>query len=101
MKTSDSDTSEFKMQNKDFPALPGTQMQMHNVANTPSTTIDSNHQWNHTNVGPKLLNKPNVDQFIDRNSSRIHLDTDFHMNGSTVPKPGVQTSLDDGLLDKI
>jgi len=102
MKTSNSDTNEFKMLNKDFPALPGTQVQIQDAAYTPSTMIDSNQQWSsNTNVGSKLFNKLNMDQFIDHNSCGIHIDTDFHMNGSTVPKLGVQTSLDDGLLNDI
>jgi len=103
MKTSNSDASEFKMRNKDFPALPGTQMQMQDVmdANTPPIMIHSNQQWPNTNVESKLLNKFNIDQFINHNSSGIHFDTDFHMNGSTVPKPGIQTSLDDGLLNNV
>ncbi|XP_060858400.1 CCR4-NOT transcription complex subunit 2-like isoform X3 [Metopolophium dirhodum] len=88
MKTSNSDTSEFKMLNKDFPALPGTQVQMQDDANTPSTMIDSNQQWSsNTNVGSKLFNKLNMDQFIDHNSCGIHLDTDFHMNGKVTNIP--------------
>lgn len=101
MKTSNSNTREFNMYNEDFPALPGTQMQMHNVANTPSTMINSNQQWSKPNVGSKLLNKLNMDQFIDHNSTRNNLNTDFHMNGHTVPKPIIQTSLNDGLLNNI
>jgi len=88
------------MYNEDFPALPGTQMQMHNVANTPSTMINSNQQWSN-NVGSKLINKLNMDQFTDHNSIGNNLDTDFHMNGRTVPKPEIQISLDDGLLNNI
>ncbi|CAI6354765.1 unnamed protein product [Macrosiphum euphorbiae] len=102
MKTSNSESTEFKMLNKDFPALPGTQVQMQDVANTPSTMIDSNQQWSsNTNVGSKFFNKLNMDQYIDHNSCGIHLDTDFHMNGSTVPKLGVQTSLNDGKVTNI
>jgi len=99
MKTSNSDASEFKMRNKDFPALPGTQIQMKNVANTMPTVIDSNKQWNTTNIGSEQLNKLDMDPFIGHNSSRSYLNTDFHMNGRTVPKPGVQISLNDGLLN--
>jgi len=100
MKTSNSKTNEFKMRNKDFPALPGTQMQMHDAANTATTRIDSNQKWSNTTIGSKLFNKLDMDKLINDNSSESHLDTDFHLNGSTVPKPGVQTSID-GLLDTI
>lgn len=100
MLKSNSELSEFKMRNQDFPALPGTQIQMPNIANSQSTITDSNSEWGTTNIKSKLFN------YLKKNNSRPSRrslsDTDFHMNGTTVPlSTHVNISIANGLFNLI
>lgn len=100
MLKSNSEHSEFKMRNQDFPALPGTQIQMPNVANSQSTMTDSNSQWGTTNIDSKLFNTHKKKN--SRSSHRSLSDTDFHMNGTTVPhSKHVKISIEKGLFNII
>lgn len=88
------------MRNKDFPALPGTQIQMPNFADKQSTMTDSNPQWGTTNIESKLFK--NLKKNNSRTSRRSLADTDFHMNGTTVPLSNhVNISISNGLFNII
>lgn len=97
MKTFKSNENGFKMRKKDFPALPGSQLQ--NIGSTQSSMGDLNEQST-TNIDSGVLNDDNMEQYIHfktRKFSRSQLNTDFHMNGTAVPPtPGIK--IDDGLL---
>jgi hypothetical protein len=67
MKTLNSNANEFKMRNKNFPALPGSPIQMQTVSSTQSSMVDSNEQST-TNIGSGVLNDNNMDQYIHFNS---------------------------------
>lgn len=95
---SNAEPSAFKMRKKDFPALPGTQIQMPNVANKQSTMTDSNSERVTANIEPKLFN--NLKKNNSRPSCRSLSDTDFHVNGTTVPLSNhVNISIANGLFN--
>ncbi|KAE9521845.1 hypothetical protein AGLY_017757 [Aphis glycines] len=97
---SNSEPSAFKMRNQDFPALPGTQIQMPNVANSQSTMTDSNSKRVTANIEPKLFN--NLKKNNSRPSCRSLSDTDFHVNGTTVPLSNhVNISIANGMVSDI
>lgn len=92
-----SETSEFTMSSKDFPALPGTQPL--SVTTTSSLTADPNQQSSTTTSGSMINNtldqngmQPSTDHLSD---TRLNSQTDNSQeNGDSGTKKGVQTSPD-------
>lgn len=100
VKAPTSETSEFTMSSKDFPALPGTQPL--NVTTTSSTTTDSNQQTSITTSGSMANSldqngmQSSIDHLSDQRLSNLNSQTDNNSqeNGDSGTKKGVQTSPD-------
>lgn len=97
VKAPTSETSEFTMSSKDFPALPGTQPL--SVTTTSSTTTDSNQQSSTTTSGSTTnsLDQNGIQSSTDLLSDqRLNSQTDNNSqeNGDAGIKKGVQTSPD-------
>ncbi|VVC40992.1 NOT2/NOT3/NOT5 [Cinara cedri] len=94
IKSTGSTVGEFRMRNKDFPALPGTE----NVNNASTSNVNPTHQWHSKTFGSgnKLLEEncmePFMNQIFDQpSSSRANIDFPY-MIRHTDGKSGVQIS---------
>lgn len=95
-----SETSEFTMSSKDFPALPGTQPL--SVTTTSSSTTDPNQQSSTTTSGSMTNNsldqngmQSSTDHLSDTRLNNLNSQTDNSQeNGDSGTKKGVQTSPD-------
>lgn len=99
VKAPTSETSEFTMSSKDFPALPGTQPL--SVTTTSSTTTDPNQQSSTTTSGSTTNSldqngiQSTTDILSDQRLNNLNSQTDNSQeNGDSGTKKGVQTSPD-------
>lgn len=100
VKAPTSETSEFTMSSKDFPALPGTQPL--SVTTTSSTTTDPNQQTSITTSGATTNSldqngiQSSSDHLSDQRLNNLNSQTDNNSqeNGDSGIKKGVQTSPD-------
>ncbi|XP_025420795.1 CCR4-NOT transcription complex subunit 2-like isoform X1 [Sipha flava] len=100
VKAPTSETSEFTMSSKDFPALPGTQPL--SVTTTSSTTTDPNQQSSTTASGltTNSLDQNSLQSSSDHSSDQrlnnlnSQTDNNSQENGDSGTKKGVQTSPD-------
>jgi CCR4-NOT transcription complex subunit 2 len=105
VKAPTSETSEFTMSSKDFPALPGTQPL--SVTTTSSTTTDPNQQSSTTTSGSTTISldqngmQSSTDHLSDQRLNNLNSQSDNNSqeNGDSGTKKGVQTS-PDGLCYK-
>lgn len=105
VKAPTSETSEFTMSSKDFPALPGTQPL--SVTTTSSTTTDPNQQSSTTTSGSTTISldqngmQSSTDHLSDQRLNNLNSQSDNNSqeNGDSGTKKGVQTS-PDGLYFK-
>lgn len=100
VKAPTSETSEFTMSSKDFPALPGTQPL--SVSTTSSSTTDQNQQsstiasGSTTNSLDQNGMQSSTDHLSDQRLNNLNSQTDNNSqeNGDSGTKKGVQTSPD-------
>lgn len=105
VKAPTSETSEFTMSSKDFPALPGTQPLS---VTTTSSTTDPNQQSSTTTSGSTTNSldqngmQSSTDILSDQRLNNLNSQTDNNSqeNGDSGVKKGVQT-LPDGLYNHI